>query len=109
MVVEKSVPKVLHIMPRVSKFGRGKEKRTYSISFPQRKRTKTAGSEELGCSSEESAVGLQNGINVHISEDKIMPPCVTPDKIDDGTEVNVGGVIKETVIKDTVINDSTLG
>ena len=74
-------------MPRITKFGRGKEKKTYPINFSQRKRTKITGSEELGCSSEESAVGLQNGINVHISEDKIMPPCVTPDKIDDETEV----------------------
>ena len=53
-------------MPRVAKFGRGREKKTYPINSPLKKRAKAAGSGELDCSSEESVVGLLNAININM-------------------------------------------
>ena len=96
-------------MPRVAKFGRGREKKTYPINSPLKKRAKAAGSGELDCSSEESVVGLLNAININMHPgDKIIPPCVTPNKIDDGPEGNVGGAIKETVINDSIFSQTAL-
>ena len=69
---------------------------------------KTAGSGELDSSSIESLVGLQSGIDIHLTGVKILPPCVTPDKIDDEVEVNVGGVVKETVINDSIFTQTAL-
>ena len=53
-------------------------------------------------------IGLQNGINIPHLGDKMLPPCVSPDKIDDETEVNVGGVTKETVINDSIFSQTAL-
>jgi hypothetical protein len=95
-------------MPRVAKFGRRKDKKTNPVTSPHRKRAKTAGSDELDCLSKESVIGLQNGINIPHLGDKMLPPCVSPDKIDDETEVNVGGVTKETVINDSIFSQTAL-
>ena len=86
----------------------GRRKR-HPHQFSSEKRAKTAGSGELDCSSEESVVGLLNAININMHpRDKIIPPCVTPNKIDDGPEGNVDGVIKETVINDSVFSQTAL-
>lgn len=86
----------------------GENDLSHQFSF-EKKRAKTAGSGELDCSSEESVVGLLNAININMHPgDKIIPLCITPNKIDDGPEGNVGGVIKETVINDSIFSQTAL-